>query len=172
MANSDFSVFRRIAWAALVLGIAALGVFLVQRNPPASPLPEYELAITGGAQTTQGAPAQLRADMVRARAGVRVQISARPTAKPEGEVVARAFVLEGGAAKEWKVPIEIAEDGVLRIAGDAGSIFPEPSGDWDVVLAVARPQVVPTATNIVSLLASASPIANVKTVRCRVVVAP
>jgi hypothetical protein len=168
MANEEFSIIRRVLWAVGVLGLAIVGVFVIGRNAPAAALPEYELALVGGDQTTYGAPVQLRADTIRVRASTRVQIVARPAMKPEGAVAARAFLIDGGAARAWSAPVEIGEDGSARIAGDAGAIFPAPSGDWDVVVAIGRPNALPTESSVVGLLTS--PMPTVKIIRAHVVV--
>jgi len=164
----EFSVIRRIAWGIAVVALAALGVYFVQKNAPAAPLPEFELSVTGGQQSTLGAPVQLRSDTVRVRGDARVQIAARPASKPDGAIAARAFLLEGGVAKTWNAPIEVSDEGVVRIAGEAGTIFPQPTGDWEVVVAIARPALLPIDATVVGLLGA--PVPAVKTLRCHVVV--
>ncbi len=160
---------RRAAWIVAPLAMAAAVLLWIGRGGgPIAALPEYELALVGGDQTTRATPAQLRGDTLRVRAGARVQISARPATKPDGEVAARAFLIEGGAARVWEVPIEISPEGAARISGDASAIFPSPSGDWDVVLALGRPGALPTTANVLPLLVT--PTAAVKLVRAHVVV--
>ncbi len=161
-------LLRRAAWIVAPLAMAAAVLLWISRPGVITALPEYELALVGGDQTTRATPAQLRGDTLRVHTGARVQISARPATMPDGEIAARAFLIEGGAARVWDVPIEISPEGAARIAGDAGAIFPAQSGDWDVVIALGHPGSLPTAPMVVPLLTT--PTAAVKLVRCHVIV--
>lgn len=161
-------LLRRAAWVVAPLAMAAAVLLWIGRPQSLAPVPDYEVSLVGGDQTTRGAPVQLRGDTIRVRSASRVQIVARPATKPEGTVEARAFLIRGGAAQPWTVPIEVSPEGAARISGEAGAIFPEATGDWDVVVAVGRAAALPTQANVVSMLGGTT--GAVRVVRCHVVV--
>jgi hypothetical protein len=70
----------------------------------------------------------------------------RPTAPVEGAVGARGFLVRDNVVRPWDAPFVVDRDGTVRIAGAVDSLFAGvPSGEWDIAVAVGRPENLPTA---------------------------
>lgn len=82
----------------------------------------------------------------RLQPGGRFQIDVRPAGPVRGAVGARAFLVRDELVRPWDPPYEVDRDGSIRIAGPVDTLFAGvPAGDWDVAVAVGRPETLPTA---------------------------
>lgn len=121
--------------AALLLvpaavALAALLFFLRLRLEPPS-VPTY--AVVDGGPTLL-AP------------GGRFEMDLAPTATVTGAVWVRAFLLQGDTVRPWNPPVSVGRDGAVHIAGPVDQLFAGvPPGEWEVALAVGRPETLPTA---------------------------
>jgi hypothetical protein len=78
--------------------------------------------------------------------GRRFEVELRPSEPVTGAVGARAFLVRGTEVRPWDPPFEIARDGSARISGTVEQLFAGvPPGDWEIDLAVGRPETLPTA---------------------------
>ena len=142
---------RKGAGVAFVAALAiAAGALLWVRPPLGSvdeALPSYALTVSGD-RTTRAAGDAPAEGVVELHTDSRVDLVLRPAKAVTGEVGARAFLVQGGAAKAWAPPLQISNDGAVRITGGAGELFGGP-GEWQVVLAVGRPRDLPSdATDV------------------------
>jgi hypothetical protein len=65
-----------------------------------------------------------------------------------GAVAARAFLLRGSEVRPWDPPFEVARDGSIRLTGGVSALFAGvPAGEWEIAVAVGRPETLPTAPN-------------------------
>jgi hypothetical protein len=86
------------------------------------------------------------ADGVLLAPGARFEVDLRPTAPVTGAVAARAFLVRGGEVRPWDPPFSVSTDGSVRISGTVGALFAGvPAGEWEIAVAVGRPEVLPTA---------------------------
>lgn len=121
--------------AALLLVPAAVAVavvLLVMRvrlQPPT--VPAYVLE--------EGGPAVLAP-------GERFVMVAEPTNQVTGAVGVHAFLLQDDTVRSWEPPFEIVRGGTVRVEGPVDKLFAGvPAGQWDVALAIGRPEMLPTA---------------------------
>jgi hypothetical protein len=85
-------------------------------------------------------------DELSVRPGGRFEIDIRPAVPVTGAVGARAFLLRGNVVRPWDPPVDVARDGSVRIAGSVDTLFANvPPGPWEIVVAVGRPETLPTA---------------------------
>jgi hypothetical protein len=129
--------------AALVApaGVAVAVLLLALRlhfQPPSVPV--YTFTGGGGA------------DVALARPGSQFELEAVPALEVQGAVTARAFLVpalpleptSGTDVKPWPVPMEIGRDGSVHVAGNVDALFAGvPPGDWVIVIAVGRPEMLP-----------------------------
>jgi hypothetical protein len=127
--------------ALLLVPAAAVvaGTLLALRlhfQPPT--VPPYTLVDRGESQPLVG--------------GGRFEVTVRPTAEVKGAVGARAFLLRGRGGgpdtevRPWDPPVLVARDGSVRIAGSVDVLFAGvPAGEWEIALAIGRPETLPTA---------------------------
>lgn len=127
---------ERSSTVALLLvpaAVATAGALLALRlyfQPPT--VPPYRLAAPSGETTL--------------RPGDQFEVNMRPTAPVTGAVGARAFLLRGNEVHPWEPPFEVARDGSVRIAGSVNALFANvPAGEWEIAVAVGRPETLPTA---------------------------
>lgn len=114
--------------AAIVAG--ALLVLRLHFQPPT--VPPYTLA-----QAEDPPPL---------RPGSHFEVNVRPTAEVTGAVGARAFLLRGTEVRPWDPPFQVARDGTVRIAGSVDALFAGvPPGEWEIAIAIGRPETLPTA---------------------------
>ena len=138
---------RILAVLVAPAGILVGAVLLVLRLhfQPAR-VPPYALA------TDSGQPSS--AQPLLRGPGSRFEIEATPTIEVQGAVTARAFLVRspgtsggmdaGDDVRAWRVPMEIGRDGSVHVAGPVDALFAGvPPGEWEVVLAVGRPEMLP-----------------------------
>jgi len=78
--------------------------------------------------------------------GSRFEADIRPAQPVIGAIGARAFLLRDGEVRPWDPPFEVARDGSVRLAGPVATLFAGvPAGDWEIDVAVGRPETLPTA---------------------------
>jgi hypothetical protein len=130
---------RRQRIVALLLvpsALAVAGLLLVLRlhfQPPS--VPAYRIADADAAGAT-----------VEVHPGARFTLEVRPAEPVVGAVAARGFLLRGDEVRAWDPPFEVSRDGTLRIAGPVDVLFAGvPQGEWELALAVGRPENLPTA---------------------------
>jgi hypothetical protein len=126
---------RRSTLALLVVpaAVAVAGVLIALRlhfEPPV--VPPYTLVGTDG--------------VTRLEHGERFEFEVRPTGPVTGAVGARGFLLRGQEVRPWDPPFRVERDGSVRIAGPVTAIFAgAPLGEWEIAVAVGRPETLPTA---------------------------
>lgn|ERR1700690_3204360 len=85
-------------------------------------------------------------DLTVLRPGGRFELELRPTATVTGAVGARAFLVRQAEVRPWEPSFEVARDGSVRVGGTVDALFAGvPPGDWEVDVAVGRPETLPTA---------------------------
>ncbi|MDP9150858.1 MAG: hypothetical protein M3O36_13080 [Myxococcota bacterium] len=78
--------------------------------------------------------------------GGHFEVAIRPSGHVDGAIAVRAFLLRGDQVRPWDPPFHVERDGSARIAGSVESLFAGvPPGDWEVAVAVGRPETLPTA---------------------------
>jgi hypothetical protein len=138
---------RRNAIALLLVPsavIAAGALVLIRLHFQPPNVPRYRATILGDVQATasDGGPSEDRA----LRRDSLFEIELRPESAVTGAVGARAFLLRGDEVHGWDPPFSVSLDGVVRITGTVDKLFEGiPRGRWEVVIAVGRPEVLPTA---------------------------
>ncbi len=130
-----------------VAASAAAAVLLMMRAPgELPPMPGYELRIDGGRQAVRSDPPA--AVFPEFAAGDRFELLLRPSTAVEGPVAARLFLVSDGTPRPWKVELEVAAGGSLRLAGELGRELAIEAGDWSLWAAVGRPGVLPDAAEV------------------------
>lgn len=123
---------RAVALLLVPAAIAVAAVLLVLRvrfEPPT--VPAYSVV--------DGGPAVLRP-------GAQFDMEVAPAAPVSGAVGAHAFLVQDGTVRPWEPPIDVAKDGSVHIEGPVDRLFAGvPAGEWEVSLAVGRPETLPTA---------------------------
>jgi hypothetical protein len=85
-------------------------------------------------------------DELPLRPGGRFELELRPASPVTGAVGARAFLRRENVLRPWDPPFTVARDGSVRIAGAVDALFANvPPGPWEIVVAVGRPETLPTA---------------------------
>ncbi|HEX8796414.1 MAG TPA: hypothetical protein VF765_35930 [Polyangiaceae bacterium] len=114
--------------AAVALAVVML-VLRVRLEPPT--VPAYVLE--------DGGPAVLTRDG-------RFEMVVDPTGQVTGAVGVRAFLVQDDTVRPWDPPVEVVRGGTVRVEGPVDRLFAGvPAGEWDVALAVGRPETLPTA---------------------------
>ena len=162
---------RRLTVAVSALALAASLAFVLRgRTEAEAPLPKYEVAFVGGEQAWRGeAPEETNtADKAKHRFshGERVRLSIRPGTTVSGPVEARIFLRRGDDVRPWPTAVDVSSAGAVRIAASPDTLPPGTEGEWELVVAIGRPQSLPTARDL------RSPSAGVQIVSTPVVLAP
>jgi hypothetical protein len=123
---------RAVALVLVPAAVAVAVVLLVLRmrlEPPT--VPAYAL-VDGGTTLL--------------RPGERFAMEVAPAGPVFGAVGLHAFLVQDDTVRPWDPPTEVTKDGSVRIAGPVDKLFAGvPPGEWDVALAVGRPETLPTA---------------------------
>jgi hypothetical protein len=149
-------VTNKIALALLpAAGLVAVGLVGLRMHFQPPTVPEYTMAPAASAEITL-AP------------GDAFALELRPTAPVTGAVAARGFLVRGEEVRSWTAPFttgpdgttpsSVAADGSVHIEGTVASLFAGvPPGDWEVAIAVGRPENLPTAPRDVLRARDADP---------------
>ncbi len=131
--NSRGGRSNRLAVLVVPAAVGATGVLLALRmhfQPPT--VPPYVLAVPS--------------DLTVLRPGGLFELELRPTETVTGAVGARAFLVRGSEVRPWEPSFEVARDGSVRLAGAVDSLFAGvPAGDWEIDVAIGRPETLPAA---------------------------
>lgn len=78
--------------------------------------------------------------------GARFVMVIEPTGQVTGAIGVRGFLVQGDSVRPWDPPVEVVRGGTVRVEGPVERLFAGvPPGEWDVALAVGRPETLPTA---------------------------
>lgn len=112
--------------AAVALAVVML-VLRVRLEPPT--VPPFVLVDGGPAVLSPGKSFEMVVD---------------PTGQVTGAVGVRAFLLQGETVRPWDPPVEVERGGTVRVQGPVDRLFAGvPAGEWDVALAIGRPETLP-----------------------------
>lgn len=123
---------RIVALVLVPAAVALAVVMLVMRmrlEPPT--VPAYVLV--------EGGPPVLSR-------GERFEMVVDPTGQVTGAIGVHAFLIQDDTVRSWDPPVEVERGGTVRIDGPVDQLFAGvPAGEWDVAVAVGRPETLPTA---------------------------
>lgn len=140
----------RARWAAVV-GLAAAAALLVVVWPRGGgPLPAYEARLTGGVESLRGPggpPAAPAAPVFVP--GNAFELVLTPDEPVAGRLAVRAYAADAaGALRPLDLPVEVSEQGAVRIAGRMGEEVVLPAGEPVVVVVVGRPGRLPPPASL------------------------
>ena len=151
---------------------AALLLFLQSRGGPA--LPAYELTLRPASDVRLSpAPLPSGGEPVRLHPSSTLDLVLRPAELVSGPVAVRAVLVRDGQVTAWNPTTESAPGGAVRIRARVDTMFPEPTGSWDIVLAVARPAALPSPEQLarhVTSTGGAEPARDVRYLRTKVAI--
>jgi hypothetical protein len=117
---------------AAIAGALALVALRLHFQPPTVPAYAVQGA-TPGSKLVVAQNRDLRLDLV-------------PAAPVQGAVAARGFLLRGDEVRPWDPPFSVDRGGAVHLSGRGDALFAGvPEGDWEIAIAVGRPEVLPTA---------------------------
>jgi hypothetical protein len=153
---------RRWMFAAAPLAAAAaLIVFVATRGTSIAATPAYEMSLVSVAGMRDPASAKVDpANFVLDPAG-ELELLARP-ALPVKDAHARAFLVRSGDVKPWLAPLQMSDEGAVRITGMTRLLFPTTTEPYDVVLFVAAADVLPSDDVARRIALGAEPAAGAK----------
>jgi hypothetical protein len=129
---------------AAVIVSALLLYFRTKLEPPT--VPPYILGGSDGGE------------VVRVAQGGRFAFAAEPVGMVQGAVGARGFLVRGDEVRMWDPPFSVDRDGSVHIEGTVDSLFGGvPAGPWEVVVAIGRPETLPTAPRDILRARAAAP---------------
>jgi hypothetical protein len=142
------------------LAAAAAVAFVVMGKGGGDSLPDYAVDVTGGDRKVRGDdgvrsviepqrdPHAGAVREVHVSEGSRFSIVLRPETRVEGPVAARAVLVRDGRSQEFRVPIEVAPEGAVRLVATTED-FPAPAhGTWGLVVVVGRPDALPASEDV------------------------
>lgn len=108
-------------------------VLRMQIQPPT--IPPYRIA--------PSASAPQEPDL---RPGDRFILTLEPVGQLTGAITGRGFLLRGDEVRPIEPEFLVDRDGTIHVAGDVAKMFAGvPPGEWDVALAIGRPETLPTS---------------------------
>jgi len=147
--------------AAPLAAAAALVLFVATRGSSIAPPPAYEMSLVSVTGTREPSSARVDAtDFLLDPAG-ELELVARPVA-PVKNAHARAFLERSGDVKPWLVPLQMSDEGAVRITGMTRLLFPTTNEPYDVVLFVAAADVLPSDDEARRIALGAEPAKDAK----------
>lgn len=128
----------RFRWAIAAAPLAAAAAFAlwIASRPPSAALPGYEVSVIGAKAMRADPSVPPSRDEVELDPEGDFELVARPSERAR-DVAARAVLLRDGVATVWRVPVDVSDEGSVRIAGPTKALFPETQGRYEIVLLVA-----------------------------------
>jgi hypothetical protein len=129
---------RRIVWRTGIFGVAcaaATAVLMIGNTGRA--LPRYMLSVEGGDQALRGESSAV--EIPRLEPSSRFKLILRPEVAVKDDVALALFERRGTALAPISLPVERSEQGAFKIEGLAKELFPDRSGELELVLEVGRP---------------------------------
>jgi hypothetical protein len=81
------------------------------------------------------------------KAGTQFSLAIEPRGPLTGAVMARAFLMQGNAARPWEPQFLVDKDGTIHVAGPVDTLFAGvPAGEWELDVIVGRPEMLPQST--------------------------
>lgn len=125
--------------AALLLAptaiFIAVGMLVLRMRIQPPTIPPYRIA--------PSASAALEPDL---RPGDRFSLTLEPVGQLTGAITGRGFLLRGDEVRPIDPEFLVDRDGTIHVAGDVGKLFAGvPPGQWEVAIAVGRPETLPTS---------------------------
>ena len=153
---------RRWMIAAAPLAAAAvLVLFVATRGSSVVAPPAYEMSLVSVTGMRDPSSAKVGAtDFLLDPAG-ELELVARPVA-PLKDAHARAFLVRSGDVKPWLVPLQMSDEGAVRITGMTRLLFPTTNEPYDVVIFVAAGDVLPSDDDAGRIALGAEPAAGAK----------
>jgi hypothetical protein len=145
-------------WFAIPLATAAGLLLWIATRKPIDDLPSYALAFETTAQDERSADAPSPKADVKLRATTQVDLILRPHDSPKTPVAMRAISMQNGVARPWAPPSEVSATGVVRIRGKASELFPTPHGEYELLIAVGRPEALPSDADLAEILQRQKPL--------------
>jgi hypothetical protein len=128
--NTQSRVAAVLLISAAVAAAAALLLLRLHFQPPT--VPDYRIAGDAGGER------------VLARGDTFV-MDLQPNGTVTGAVAARAYLVQGDAVRPWDVTFTVQRDGSVQIEGATDALFAKvPAGVWEIVVAVGRPENLPS----------------------------
>jgi hypothetical protein len=132
---------RWVTWLAVPLAAAAAVLLVVFPRPPeAAMLPGYELVATGGVREVRGVEEELPSRLQRLGPRSVLDVKLRPATTVEGTVLVAAFAVQGDRVEPVSPAIVVAESGAVSVRAEAGAVFGDRRGRWDLRILLIRPQ--------------------------------
>jgi hypothetical protein len=161
-------VVRLGAAAAGVVALAAAALVYVHGSG-APALPPYEVSLVGGDSQTRAAPAAAASREIAVRADGYLEIRLRPEHATGAAPEVHTAVVHDGAARPWAPRVEVSADGAVRVAGPVSTLFDDPRGTWEALVAIGRAGAVPVDPGVIARVApSQSPSLRVYRVTVRI----
>jgi hypothetical protein len=165
-------VIRAMRWLYAAMPLAAAAVILlyfVMRGPSATTVPAYEISLVSSSEMRAPEPSKLGAEVVLDPEG-ELELVARPAAPVKG-ARARAFLTRTGDTTPWAVPLDVSDQGAVRISGATRTLFPATTGTYGIAILVGNSNEMPSdgeARKLASELAAPSNSGNYRLVRAQV----
>lgn len=114
---------------------AAIALFFLW--PRDRELPKYAFELSGQVAEVRSDGPRVVSQSITLHREATLQLVLRPERRVDG-VKAAAVLVRDGKARPWTAPIEISNDGSVRIAGPVRTLFPDTDAPWEVVVAIGK----------------------------------
>jgi hypothetical protein len=126
--KSGRAVAVLLAPAAVLVAVVLL-LLRMRIEPPT--IPPYKITPTPSAEPVL-------------RPGDRLEMTLEPVGQLTGAIGGRGFLLQGQQVRNWEPELVVDRDGTIHVTGDIGKLFAGvPAGEWDLAIAVGRPETLP-----------------------------
>jgi len=122
--------------AAPLAAAAALLLFVATRGSSIVAPPAYEMSLVSANQLRDPTSVRTGDSDFTVDPDGELELVARPAA-PVKDARARAFLVRSGDAKPWLVPLQISDEGAVRVSGRTRLLFPATVDPCELVIFVA-----------------------------------
>jgi hypothetical protein len=135
--------FRRLTIATSAFALAAAVLLFVRARDGSQTLPPYEVSFVGGEQPLRGPSATDPGEHKFSR-GQRFRILLRPRTALQDRVGAKLFLRRADDVRVWDAPVDVSNEGAIRVVTSLDTLPPASDGAWELVVAVGRPDALPS----------------------------
>jgi hypothetical protein len=141
--------------AAPLAAAAAMVLFIATRGSSIAAPPAYEMSLVSVNDLRDPTSAKTNASEFTVDPDGELELVARP-ATPVKNARARAFLVRSGDVKPWLVPLQVSDEGAIRVTGMTRLLFPSTKEPYDVVIFVAVGESLPSEAEAEKLAAAAT----------------
>jgi hypothetical protein len=135
--------FRK--WAPVIAAAAALILFFVWPRHRDGELPGYTFELSGNVAEVRAGDPTVVETHAKLHENATLEMVLRPKEKVSGPIAVHCTLVRDGKPRAWTPPMQISNEGSVRITGPVKELFPDVQSPWEILVAIGPESALPPA---------------------------